>query len=80
MAETPLQMANGGCDRIEVQLCFRLASTSCTPEFQRTLSAGQAIPLSVPTSNCVQILVNDHLLATGNIVRIGDRIGVRVNT
>ncbi|MEO1996146.1 MAG: FliM/FliN family flagellar motor switch protein [Planctomycetaceae bacterium] len=79
MAETSHQIANGGCDQIEVQLCFRLATTSCTPEYQRNLSAGQAIPLSVSAANCVQILVHDQLLATGDIVRIGDRIGVRVN-
>lgn len=80
MSNSSVPTSNAGCDQIEVEICFRLATTTCSPDYQRDLTVGQAIPLSVPASSCVQILVNDHFLATGDIVRIGDRIGVRVNS
>ncbi|HSP24296.1 MAG TPA: type III secretion system cytoplasmic ring protein SctQ [Saliniramus sp.] len=64
---------------VPVHLVFELGRTEVAVADLETLQAGYVFDLGKPLSQSVEILANGHRVGTGELVRLGETIGVRVS-
>ena len=65
---------------IEVQLSVELGRTNMLIEEVMALTPGQVIELDKLAGESLDILVNNKLLARGEVVVVDDNFGVRITT
>ena len=70
--------AFGTLGAVEVRLSVEVGAARLTVAALAALGPGATFELDRRTDERVDILVNDQLLAKGEVVAIGDRYGVRV--
>lgn len=63
---------------LPVRLIFEIGRTELTVEDLRALSVGSPVPLGKSTSSAVDIIANGRKIGAGEMVMIGDQLGVRV--
>ncbi len=77
--ERPVQaVMEADIDDLPVRLVFEVARQNVTLEELRSLGVGAPIPLDRPASSAVQIFANGRRIGAGEMVMIGDQLGVRV--
>ncbi len=64
---------------VPVHLVFELGRTEIPVAELESLQAGYVFDLGKPLSQTVDILANGHRVGTGELVRLGETIGVRVS-
>lgn len=64
---------------VPVHLIFELGRTEIPMSELEALQAGYVFELGKPLSQTVDILANGHRVGTGELVRLGETIGVRVS-
>lgn len=64
---------------VPVHLVFELGRTEIALSELESLQAGYVFELGKPLSQSVDILANGHRVGTGELVRLGETIGVRVS-
>lgn len=69
----------GGVDEVPVQLVFELGRAEAQVAELESLQAGYVFDLGKPLSQTVDILANGRRIGAGELVRLGDTIGVRVS-
>jgi len=67
-----------GLEEIEMRLCFDLGETTIKLGELGRVQTGQVLTLEAPHSQLVAIRANGRLIGRGELVRIADRVGVRV--
>jgi type III secretion protein Q len=81
--DQPKNAAQGGptasVGEVPVHLVFELGRTEIAVADLETLQAGYIFDLGKPLSQSVDILANGHRVGTGELVRLGESIGVRVS-
>jgi type III secretion protein Q len=81
--DQPKNAAQGGptasVGEVPVHLVFELGRTEMPVSQLETLQAGYVFDLGKPLSQSVDILANGHRVGTGELVRLGEAIGVRVS-
>ncbi len=79
-AQKPNQPARSGTvDEVPVQLVFELGRMEIQLAELETLQAGYVFELGKPLGQSVDILANGKRVGTGELVRVGEAIGVRVS-
>ncbi|QXQ08072.1 flagellar motor switch protein FliN [Sphingosinicellaceae bacterium] len=68
----------GALGGIEMRLSVEIGATRLTLAELAELEPGEVIELDRRSDERIDILVNDRLLAKGEVVTIGDRFGVRI--
>lgn len=68
----------GALGNIEMRLSVEVGATRMTLAELSALEPGEVIELDRRSDERIDILVNDRLLAKGEVVTIGDRFGVRI--
>lgn len=68
----------GGLNEVPVHLVFEVGRTEMPLAQLETIQAGYVFELGRPLSQTVDILANGRRIGTGELVRIGDGIGVKV--
>ena len=68
----------GALGNIEVRLRVEIGAARLTLADLARLGPGATFTLDRRTDERIDILVNDRLLAKGEVVTIGDRFGVRI--
>lgn len=68
----------GALGTIEMRLSVEIGATRMTLAELSALGPGEVIELDRRADERIDILVNDRLLAKGEVVTIGDRFGVRI--
>jgi len=63
---------------VEVRLSVEVGTTTLTIRDLLALSEGSVIELGRYASEMLDVLANGRLLAKGEVVTVGDRLGVRV--
>ena len=77
----PLVPINGAIlGDVKVKLDARLGTGTLQVKELLALKVGAAITLDTPLNGEVEILLNDAVVARGEIVAIGDQYGVRVTS
>lgn len=66
-------------DDVPIHLVFELGRTEVTVADLESLTAGYVFDLNKPLGQTVDILANGRRIGSGELVRIGDAIGVRVS-
>jgi len=81
--DQPRNAAQGGptasVGEVPVHLVFELGRTEIAVADLESLGAGYIFELGKPLSQSVDILANGHRVGTGELVRLGETIGVRVS-
>lgn len=67
-------------DGVEIELQARVGRLILTLAELRRLDAGQVVEFSTPVESPVTLTVGDRPVATGELVDVGGRIGVRITT
>ncbi len=84
MPDTPAPMAKRDppkpipLDDLEIRLAFDLGHKTVTLGRLAALQPGQVIALDAPDPRLVAIRANGYLIGRGELVRLDDRVGVRV--
>jgi type III secretion protein Q len=65
-------------DDVEVRLAFDLGEKMTRLGDLAVMQPGQVIPLDVPLERTVNVRVNGRLIGRGELVRVADRVGVRI--
>ncbi len=84
MPDTPAPLAQSDApesiplDDMEIRLAFDLGHKTVTLGRLAALQPGQVIGLDVPDPRLVAIRANGYLVGRGELVRLDDRVGVRV--
>ena len=68
----------GALASIEMRLSVEIGATRMTLAELAALEPGAVVELDRRSDERIDILVNDRLLAKGEVVTIGDRFGVRI--
>jgi len=68
----------GALGHIEMRLSVEIGATRMTLAELSTLEPGAVIELDRRSDERIDIIVNDRLLAKGEVVTVGDRFGVRI--
>jgi flagellar motor switch protein FliN/FliY len=68
----------GALGTIEMRLSVEIGATRMTLAELAALEPGEVIELDRRADERIDILVNDRLLAKGEVVTVGDRFGVRI--
>ncbi len=77
--ETAISKASlGALGTIEMRLSVEIGATRMTLAELAGLEPGEVIELDRRADERIDILVNDRLLAKGEVVTVGDRFGVRI--
>ncbi|TVR08117.1 MAG: YscQ/HrcQ family type III secretion apparatus protein [Salinarimonadaceae bacterium] len=69
----------GGVDEVPVQLIFELGRAEAQVAELESLQSGYVFDLGKPLSQTVDILANGRRIGSGELVRLGETIGVRVS-
>lgn len=72
------QASLGALGSIELRLSVEVGATRMTLAELSALEPGEVIELDRRSDEGIDILVNDRLLAKGEVVTIGERFGVRI--
>lgn len=72
------EMGLGALGAVEVRLTVEVGAARMTLAALSALGPGATFELDRRTDERIDILVNDQLLAKGEVVAIGDRFGVRI--
>ena len=70
---------SGSIDEVPVQIVFELGRMETPLAELETLQAGYVFELGKPLGQSVDILANGKRVGTGELVRVGEAIGVRVS-
>jgi len=70
---------SGSVDEVPVQIVFELGRMETPLAELETLQAGYVFELGKPLGQSVDILANGKRVGTGELVRVGEAIGVRVS-
>jgi flagellar motor switch protein FliN len=70
--------ALGALGAVEVRLTVEVGAARMTLSALAALGPGATFELDRRTDERIDILVNDQLLAKGEVVALGDRFGVRI--
>jgi len=65
-------------DDLPVRLVFEVGRKDVTLDELRTLAVGAPIPLDRPASSAVQIFANGRRIGAGEMVMIGEQLGMRI--
>lgn len=77
--ERPMQaIEDVALDDLPVRLVFEVGRTEVTLDQLRSLSVGAPLPLDRAASSAVHIFANGRRIGAGEMVMIGDQLGVRV--
>lgn len=76
--EPPARAGLGAFGAVEVRLTVEVGAAKMTLSALAALGPGATFELDRRTDERIDILVNDQLLAKGEVVAIGDRFGVRI--
>ena len=77
--ERPVQaIMESAVDDLPVRLVFEVGRQNMTLDELRSLSVGAPIPLDRPASSAVQIFANGRRVGAGEMVMIGEQLGVRI--
>ena len=77
--ERPAQaILDAAIDDLPVRLVFEVGRKEITLDQLRSLAIGSPIPLERAASSAVQIFANGRRIGTGEMVMIGDQLGVRI--
>ena len=68
----------GALDAIEMRLTVEIGAARLTLAELAALRPGEVVELDRRADERVDILVNDRLLAHGEVVTVGERFGVRI--
>ena len=68
----------GALGSIEMRLSVEIGATRLTLAELAALEPGGVVELDRRSDERIDILVNDRLLARGEVVTVGDRFGVRI--
>ncbi|WP_372421518.1 type III secretion system cytoplasmic ring protein SctQ [Salinarimonas chemoclinalis] len=71
--------ATASLDEVPIHLVFELGRTEVSVADIESLTAGWVFDLNKPLGQSVDILANGRRIGAGELVRIGDSIGVRVS-
>jgi flagellar motor switch protein FliN/FliY len=73
------QQVNGELLRgVRVSLDVRLGKAPMTVEEMMSLKSGSVVALQASLADCVELYLNETLVARGEIVAVGDKYGVRI--
>lgn len=78
LREPAAQHALGALGAVEVRLTVEVGAAKMTLAALAALGPGATFELDRRTDERIDILVNDQLLAKGEVVALGDRFGVRI--
>jgi len=78
--ETPTPPPAASIDDVPLVLDCEVGRVSLTIAQLRELAVGQVLDLGVDATGSVRLQLNGQLVATGELVRIADRTGVRLTT
>lgn len=77
--ERPVQaIAESDIDDLPVRLVFEVGRLDITLDELRSLGVGVPVPLDRPASSAVQVFANGRRIGAGEMVMIGEQIGVRI--
>ncbi len=76
----PSQVALDSLESLEVEVSFELGRLPLAIRRLKEMAPGVVLPLGTDPEAVVTIRVNQQVAGQGEIVRIGDRLGVRVTT
>jgi flagellar motor switch protein FliN len=65
---------------VDVKLTAILGNGILTVRTLLDLSEGSVIDLDTPLDGMIDLVLNHHLIARGEIVAVGDKFGVRITT
>ena len=71
-------IAETAIDDLPVRLVFEVARKDVTLDELRSLGVGAPIPLDRPASSAVQVFANGRRIGAGEMVMIGEQLGVRI--
>lgn len=77
-AAAPARASLGALGAVEVRLTVEVGAAKMTLSALAALGPGATFELDRRIDERIDILVNDQLLAKGEVVAIGDRFGVRI--
>lgn len=75
---TPMQPSEADLDDIEITLVFECGRWPITLGLLRNIAEGHVFELGRPVDGPVDILANGQRIGRGDIVRIGDELGIRL--
>jgi type III secretion protein Q len=77
--DRPVQaIMDSAIDDLPVRLVFEVGRKDMTVQELRDLGVGAPVPLDRPASSAVQIFANGRRIGAGEMVMIGDQLGVRI--
>ncbi len=77
--DRPVQaIMDSAIDDLPVRLVFEVGRKEVTVQELRDLGVGAPVPLDRPASSAVQIFANGRRIGAGEMVMIGDQLGVRI--
>ena len=77
--DRPVQaIMDSAIDDLPVRLVFEVGRKDITLDELRSLSVGAPVPLDRAASSAVQIFANGRRIGAGEMVMIGDQLGVRI--
>ncbi len=77
--DRPVQaVMDSAIDDLPVRLVFEVGRKDLTVQELRELGVGAPVPLDRPASSAVQIFANGRRIGVGEMVMIGDQLGVRI--
>jgi len=65
---------------VQVKITARLGSGSLLVKDLLELRSGASLPLDTPLNGEIDILLNDAVIARGEVVAVGDQYGVRITS
>lgn len=68
----------GGVGDVPIHLIFELGRTEVPLADLESLQPGYVFDIGKPLSQSVDILANGRRIGTGDLVRMGDTVGVRI--
>ena len=71
-------VADVAIDDLPVRLVFEVGRTEIALSDLRSLAVGAPLPIDRPASSAVQIFANGRRVGAGEMVMIGDQLGVRI--
>ncbi|MBA8879551.1 FliM/FliN family flagellar motor switch protein [Phyllobacterium myrsinacearum] len=78
LAERGTAMDDGTIDSLSVRVIFELARTDMSLREIKELAEGSVVPVAAINEGAVSILANGRKIGRGDIVRLGEGLGVRI--
>jgi len=71
-------IADTDLDNLPVRLVFEVGRVEMTLDDLRALTVGAPVPMDRPASSAVQVFANGRRIGAGEMVMIGEQLGVRI--